>query len=286
MTTRTTNQRQRGSPAHECRADELGALSLRYAEGTATASIWRRRGWAAAVGQQSQAQDQGRGEVAEAGLEAVGHAVGAGGGGRGDQPGEGGSGRPARPATRSGGSARGRGRGAGPPSGAAASRGQTMPGRGGGRAGTSPTRPGRRSGSRATLCPSRPPERLLGRGQRDRTEMLDPGQRVAGVDEVAQVPVAAAGQRGEPGAASARQRVPAGRDRASPTTNTAAGSRKLSLVPAARPAASPATTSAPVEPSRSRPTARLASVGQRVTAIATAASRKKIPTMSLRASPA
>ena len=48
-------------------------------------------------------------------------------------------------------------------------------------------------------------EGLLGRRQIDRAEVVDPGQRVAGVDEVAQVPVAATGQRRE---GSSRERSP------------------------------------------------------------------------------
>ena len=43
---------------------------------------------------------------------------------------------------------------------------------------------------------------------------VDPGQRVAGVDEVAQVPVAAAGQRGEAGDRERAPPLPARRDRA------------------------------------------------------------------------
>ena len=54
---------------------------------------------------------------------------------------------------------------------------------------------------------------LLGRRQVDRAEVVDPGQRVAGVDEVAQVPVAAAGQGGEAGDRSERRAaLPSRRD--------------------------------------------------------------------------
>jgi hypothetical protein len=67
-----------------------------------------------------------------------------------------------------------------------------------------------------------------------------------------------------------------------PSTSTPAGRRKLSLVPAARPAARPTIASPPVGSDLS-PSPRAA---QALSAIATAASRKKIPTMSLRASPA
>jgi hypothetical protein len=67
-----------------------------------------------------------------------------------------------------------------------------------------------------------------------------------------------------------------------PATKTTAGRRKLSLVPAARPAARPTTASAPAD-SDGSPSRRTA---QALSAMAMAASRKKIPTMSLRASPA
>ena len=49
------------------------------------------------------------------------------------------------------------------------------------------------------------PERLFGRGQVDRTEMVDPGQRVTGMDQIAQVPVATAR---EGHAARTQQRPP------------------------------------------------------------------------------
>ena len=155
--------------------------------------------------EQRQAEDQRRGQVAQAGLEAAGHPSG-------PRPRSGRSARRGRPrgrrapATRSSGlGARGRGRAGGRRGPARRAAARRARGRGAGRAGTSPTRSSRRSGSRGrcAFAAARAPAR---RRQRDRAEVVNPGQRVAGVDEVAQVPVAAAGQRGE---ASRRKRAPA-----------------------------------------------------------------------------
>ena len=130
-------------------------------------------------------------------------------------------------------------------------------------------------------------ERLLGRRQRERAEVLDPGQRVAGVGEVAQVPVATPRERRQSRRAGAPASVaPRGASTTSRATSTAAGSRKLSLVPAARPAASPTRSRAPRRERPALPACPAAAPRHAFSATATAASRKKMPTMSLRASPA
>ena len=79
-------------------------------------------------------------------------------------------------------------------------------------------------------------------------------------------------------------RLPRGAGTTRPTTSTAAGRRKFSFVPAASPAVSPAQSSAPVDRPLPRPSS-LVDVAA-FSASATALNRKKIPTMSFRASPA
>ena len=85
-----------------------------------------------------------------------------------------------------------------------------------------------------------PAQRLLGRRQGDRPEVLDPGQRVAGVSEVAQVPVTPTGERrqarGEQGRATFRH---AARSPASPTTSTARRQQKVELGPSSQPRRQP-----------------------------------------------
>ncbi len=88
---------------------------------------------------------------------------------------------------------------------------------------------------------------LLGRRQRDRAEVVDPGQRVAAVDEVAQVPVAATRQRREP---RCRERPPAsaaGRDRDEPDDQHCRRQQEVELGPGSQPAARPTTASAPAD---------------------------------------
>ena len=131
-------------------------------------------------------------------------------------------------------------------------------------------------------------EGLLGRRQVDRAEVVDPGQRVAGVDEVAEVPVAAAGEGRQAGATSARQRPPAARHDETedenrgrqqevelrPGRQARSQGRRREGTDAGAPASLPS-----LSPLRRLPAHALS-------AMATAASRKKMPTMSFRASPA
>ena len=53
---------------------------------------------------------------------------------------------------------------------------------------------------------------LVGDGQREWTQLLDPGQRVAGVDEVPQVPEPAAGKRRQPARGQRSEALAAGCD--------------------------------------------------------------------------
>ncbi len=174
-------------------------------------------------------------------------------------------------------------------------------------------------------------QRLFRRGQVDRAEVVDPGQRVAAVDQVPQVPVAAARQRHAPGAEQREPPPPTRRQRDQPEHEHRCGKQVVELRPRRKPdreanheqgpgrkptpsgrargsvAAPAAPSGAPPPPApeppgesadltacplglRIRPDAAAAPRSSRAAAafnpIATAASRKKIPTMSLRASPA
>ena len=194
--------------------------------------------------QQRQAEHQRRGQVAEARLEAARHAVRAGGGGRGDQPGGRPPGRRGPPPRSSGPAPRARGdqeageRQARP---AAARRSQA---RGGGRAGASPTRSSRRSGSRARCAlrgrpaPAPAPAARSGRGGEPRAAGCRCGRGCAGTSSRRR-PVRRARPR------RARATSPRGARSRPGRHQNRAGSRKLSLVPAARPAARPTTSSAP-----------------------------------------
>ena len=85
-------------------------------------------------------------------------------------------------------------------------------------------------------------ERLVGRRQRDRAEVVEPGQRVAGVDQVAQVPVAAAGQGREAGGGERPPAPPARRDQRQPDDQNRAGQEEVELGPGGEAAASPTTS--------------------------------------------
>ena len=114
------------------------------------------------------------------------------------------------------------------------------------KSGQEPVRPDRAVGQVAEHAVAfAPTQRLLRRRQRDRPDVLDPGQRVAGVNEVAQVPVATAGKGAETSRSERAPPSPAGAIAAMPMTSTAAGRKKLSLVPAAIPAARPTTANGP-----------------------------------------
>ena len=208
--------------------------------------------------EQGEAEDEGGRQVAQARLEAARHPLRARGRGRRDQPGEAAA-RPARPATASTGRhplrARRSRRGT-----TEALEGKDQAGQGGEEraaarrseavveAGQEPVRPDRAVGQvaedavrlRGRRAPGRGPAARSGRGCRTRAAGCRCGRGCAGTSS-RRPP----GPRGPAPPAPSRRR-PRGATAARPTTRTAAGSRKLSLVPAARPAARPARTRAPV----------------------------------------
>ena len=248
----------------------------------ARAQRWRR-------GQQGQAEDQGRGQVAQAGLEAAGHPVGAGGGGRGDQPGERGGEADQAGTTRSDrvSAARGRGRGARPASGERRTSSGQRIAEAVVEAGQEPVRPDRAVGQVAEDAVGfAAAERLLGRRQRRSGRGGEPraagcrcGRGCAGTSSRRRP--APPGRRSErpPAAAPRRDRS------ASPTTSTAAGQQEVELGPGGQPGRQPDDDQRTGRRARRVALARRRR-SRRSAATATAASRKKIPTMSFRASPA
>ena len=98
--------------------------------------------------------------------------------------------------------------------------------------GQEPLRPDRAIGQVAEDRVRFPPAEVLrGRRQVDRPEVVEPGQRVAGVDQVAQVPVAAPGQSGETGGRRALAAGAARRDHRQPEDQRRAGQEEVELGP-------------------------------------------------------
>ena len=248
--------------------------------GTPRAGAARRRAQRRRRRQQGEAEDQGRGQVAQAGLEAPGHALGAGGGGRGDEPGERGRRRPTsrasdpqQPGSRP--RARGRASEAEPSASARRSSGQTQP-EAVVEAGQEPVRPDRAVGQVAEHAVRfAAAERLVGRRQRDRAEVRRPRaagcRRGRGCADTSsrRRPAAARPDRGKRPPPRAR----AARSATSPSDQHRGRQQEVELGPGGQPGGEADDARAPRSEGPSRPP--LASA-QALRAIATAASRKKI----------